>query len=126
MPRIPENLRERALGMLGAGCTTAEVAARVGASVQSIRSLRRRFADREYKGLAAERLTARNVSSPRPLYLEPAPARSLSNSDSYSCCYPRYSQQPYFRPDCKESFSRERFAWTSSVRRFGFDPPPSQ
>ena len=44
MPRIPENLRERALGMLGAGCTTAEVAAPVGASVQSIRSLRRRFA----------------------------------------------------------------------------------
>jgi len=36
MPRIPENLRERALGMLEAGCTTAEVAARVGASVQSI------------------------------------------------------------------------------------------
>ena len=44
MPRIPENLRERALGMLEAGCTTAEVAARVGASVQSIRSLQRRFA----------------------------------------------------------------------------------
>ena len=41
---IPENLRERALGMLEAECTTAEVAARVGASVQSIRSLRRRFA----------------------------------------------------------------------------------
>jgi len=44
MPRIPENLRERALGMLEAGGTTAEVAARVGASVQSIRSIRRRFA----------------------------------------------------------------------------------
>ena len=44
MPRIPENLCERALGMLGAGCTTVEVAACVGASVQSIKSLRRRFA----------------------------------------------------------------------------------
>ena len=33
MPRISENLREMALGMLEAGCTTAEVAARVGASV---------------------------------------------------------------------------------------------
>ena len=50
MPRIPENLRERALGMLGAGCTTAEVAARVGASLQSIRSLRRRFAQTGVQG----------------------------------------------------------------------------
>jgi len=44
MPKIPENLSERALGMLVAGCKTAEVAACVGASVQSIRSLRRWFA----------------------------------------------------------------------------------
>ena len=125
MPRIPENLRERALGMLGAGCTTAEVAARVGASMQSIRSLRRRFAQTgNTRDLPRSGRT--RVTSPRPLYLEPAPARSLLNSDSYSCCYPRYSQQPYFCPDSKESFSREQFARTLSVRRFGFDVLPSQ
>jgi len=53
MPRIPENLRERALGMLEAGCTTAEVAARVGAV--NPKPSAAICTDQEYKGLAAER-----------------------------------------------------------------------
>ena len=43
MPRIPTNLRERAIGMLNAGMATNEVARVVGCSSRSIRNLRQRF-----------------------------------------------------------------------------------
>ena len=40
MPRIPNNLRERAIGMLGAGISTEHVARNVGCSSRAIRNLR--------------------------------------------------------------------------------------
>jgi len=49
--------------MVEAGCTTAEVAARAGASVQPIRSLRRRFAQtgssRDFPRSGRPRVTSR-------------------------------------------------------------------
>jgi len=39
MPRIPANLRERAIGLFQAGTGTAEVARVVGASVRAVRYL---------------------------------------------------------------------------------------
>ena len=43
MPRIPNNLRERASGMLDAGMSTDHVARHVGCSSRAIRNLRVRF-----------------------------------------------------------------------------------
>jgi len=43
MPRIPANLRERAIGPFQAGTGTAEVARVVGASVRAVRHLMNRF-----------------------------------------------------------------------------------
>ena len=43
MPRIPNNLRERAIGMLDAGMSTEDVARHVGSSSRAIRNLRTRF-----------------------------------------------------------------------------------
>ena len=43
IPRIPKRIRERAIGMLGAGASTEEVSVQVRSSVQAVRSLRRRF-----------------------------------------------------------------------------------
>ena len=43
MPRIPNNLRERAIGMLDAGMTTEHVARHVGCSSRAIGNLRIRF-----------------------------------------------------------------------------------
>ena len=43
MPRIPNNLRERAIGMLDAGMSTEHVARHVGCSSRAIRNLRTRF-----------------------------------------------------------------------------------
>ena len=43
MPRIPNNLRERAIGMLDAGMSTEHVARHVGCSSRAIRNLRIRF-----------------------------------------------------------------------------------
>ena len=43
MPRIPPDLRERAIGMLNAGMATNEVARVVGSSSRAIRNLRQRF-----------------------------------------------------------------------------------
>ena len=43
MPRIPNNLRERAIGMLDAGMSTDHVARHVGCSSRAIRNLRVRF-----------------------------------------------------------------------------------
>ena len=43
MPRIPNNLRERAIGMLDAGMPTEHVAKHVGCSSRAIRNLRIRF-----------------------------------------------------------------------------------
>ena len=39
MPRIPNNLRERAIGMLDAGMSTENVARHVGCSSRAIRNL---------------------------------------------------------------------------------------
>ena len=43
MPRIPQKLRERAIGMLNAGMTMNSVAKNVGCSTRVIRHLRQRF-----------------------------------------------------------------------------------
>ena len=43
MPRIPNNLRERAIGMLDAGMSTEHVARHVGCSSQAIQNLCMRF-----------------------------------------------------------------------------------
>ena len=43
IPRIPNNLRERAIGMFGAGMSTEHVARHVGCSSRAIRNLRVRF-----------------------------------------------------------------------------------
>ena len=43
MPRIPQNLRERAIGMLNAGMTMNAVAMNIGCSTRAIRHLRQRF-----------------------------------------------------------------------------------
>ena len=43
MPRIPQNLRERAFGMLNAGMTMNAVAMNIGSSTRAIRHLRQRF-----------------------------------------------------------------------------------
>ena len=43
MPRIPNNLRELAIGMLDAGMSTEDVARHVGSSSRAIRNLRARF-----------------------------------------------------------------------------------
>ena len=43
MPGIPQNLRERAIGMLYAGMTTNAVAMNIGCSTRTIRRLRQRF-----------------------------------------------------------------------------------
>jgi len=104
MPRISENLRERALGMLEAGCTTAEVAARVGASVQSIRSLRWRFAQtgstRDLPQSGRPRLTYR--AQDRYILNQHLRDR-FRTATATAAVTPRYSQQPYFRTDSKES-----------------------
>ena len=42
MPRIPQNLRERAIGMLNAGMTMNAVAMNIGCSTHAIRHLRQR------------------------------------------------------------------------------------
>lgn len=54
MPRLPSDLRERAIGMLHAGMTSEEVAQTMGCSSRSIRRLRERF-----------RLTGRTADRPR-------------------------------------------------------------
>ena len=43
MPRIPQNLRERAIGILNAGMTMNDVAMSIGCSTCAIRHLRQRF-----------------------------------------------------------------------------------
>ena len=43
MLRIPQNLRERAIGMLNAGMTTNVVAMNIGCSTRAIRNHRQRF-----------------------------------------------------------------------------------
>ena len=43
MPRIPNNLRERATGMLDAGISTEHVARHVGCCSRAIRNIRIRF-----------------------------------------------------------------------------------
>ena len=43
MPRIPQNLRERAIGMLNAGMTMNAVPMNIGCSIRAIRHLRQRF-----------------------------------------------------------------------------------
>ena len=43
MSRIPNNLRERAIGMLGVGISTEHVARHVGCCSRAIRNLRIRF-----------------------------------------------------------------------------------
>ena len=43
MPRIPQNLREHAIGMLNAGTTVNAVAMNIGCSTRAIRHLRHHF-----------------------------------------------------------------------------------
>ena len=43
MPRIPQNLRERVIGMLSAGMTMTALAMNIGCSTRAIRHLRQRF-----------------------------------------------------------------------------------
>ena len=43
MPRVPQNMRERAIGMLQAGMRAVEIARQLGTSTRTIRSLRERF-----------------------------------------------------------------------------------
>jgi hypothetical protein len=43
MPRSPQNVRERAIGMLNAGMTTTAVAMNIGCSTRAIRYIRQRF-----------------------------------------------------------------------------------
>ena len=43
MPRIPQNLHERAIGMLNAGMTINAVAMNIACSIRAIRHLRQRF-----------------------------------------------------------------------------------
>ena len=43
MPRVPQNMRERAIGMLQAGMRTVEIARQLGTSARTIRRLRERF-----------------------------------------------------------------------------------
>ena len=43
MPRIPQNLRERAIGMRNAGMTMTAVAMNIGCSTRALRHLRQRF-----------------------------------------------------------------------------------
>ena len=43
MPRIPQNVRERDIGMLNAGMTMNVVAMNTGCSTPAIRHLRQRF-----------------------------------------------------------------------------------
>ena len=43
MPRIPQTLRERAIGMLNAGMTMNAAAMNIGCSTRAIRHLRQRF-----------------------------------------------------------------------------------
>ena len=43
MSRIPQNLRERAIGMLNAGMTMNVVVMNIGCSTRAIRHLRQRF-----------------------------------------------------------------------------------
>ena len=43
MPRIPQNLRERAFGILNAGMTMNSVGMNIGCSTRAIRYLRQRF-----------------------------------------------------------------------------------
>ena len=43
MPRIPQNLRERAIGMLNADMTMNAVAIKIGCSTRAIRHLGQRF-----------------------------------------------------------------------------------
>ena len=43
MPRIPQNMRERAIGMMQAGKRTIDIARQLGTSARTIRRLRERF-----------------------------------------------------------------------------------
>ena len=48
MPRIPQNLRERAIGMLNAGMAMNAVVMNIGCSTRAIRHLRQRFQATEH------------------------------------------------------------------------------
>ena len=83
MPRIPQNLRERAIGMLNADMTMKAVAMDIGRSTRTILHLRQSLQ-------ATGRSTTKWTSSChdawlRPLYSEHLPAQSLLNCHSYCC-----------------------------------------
>ena len=43
MPRVPQNMRKKGIGMLHAGMCTVEIARQLGTSARTIRRLRERF-----------------------------------------------------------------------------------
>ena len=62
MPRIPQSLSERAIGMLNAGMTMNAIALNIGCSPRAIRHLNQRF-------------QATGRTKDRPLYSEHPPAQ---------------------------------------------------
>ena len=71
MPRIPQNVRERVIGMLNAGKRMNAVAMNIGCSTRAIRYLRQRF-----------QATGRMEDGPRS---GRPPAQPLPNCHSYRC-----------------------------------------
>ena len=79
IPRIPNNLRERAIGMFGAGMSTEHVARHVGCSSRAIRNLRVRFRTPGSTNDLPRR------GRPRVTTLSQAFVQSIPNCHCYCC-----------------------------------------
>ena len=72
MPKVPDHLRERALGMLRGGMRTADVASAINCNVLTVRRLRQRYRETGW--------TADRPRSGRPRVTTPAQDRYILTS----------------------------------------------
>ena len=102
MPRVPQNMCKRAIGMLQAGMRTVEIARQLGTSARTIRRLRERF---NTTGKTKDR-----PRSGRPRVTTARCQRSLHSDDTFAgqilncvcdCTeHTRHSQQSNKWPNC--------------------------
>ena len=110
MPRIPQNLRERAIGILNAGITMNAFAMNIGFFYSCYSTPQAIF-----------QTTGRTEDPPRserPHVTTRGQDRHIRNThlrNRYCCLHPYYIQQPYIYPNCAQSVVRGLAKCTSSI-----------
>ena len=103
MPRVPQNMRERAIGMLQAGMRTVEIAKQLGTSKGKLDASRKVQYHWRSQGLTEKRTSPRNNTHPRSLHSDVTLEGPILNCLCDSTKHTRHSQQSNKWPNCDQS-----------------------